>query len=286
MGRGNARNDPCACNGGRKAKNCCLVDGEWKRRPVSALPKGPATGHSNPDCYLSRFGNCSHKTSREHYFSHGILKLISEEIGGNIITTGPAWVESSDQMAFPPSAFRAKVLCERHNSALGGLDEVATDLYRSICSLDTGWPETAGRRLFNGYDLERWMVKTTIGILLTGQYKARPDQLVKFETISNRTLQRLLYPGQFDDTEGEGLYVERNPEGGFRRVAQSGFTAHWASSKTLAGVTVELRGFRLVLGLDSSIRKHPDFERLAHRPASLAFSKDGCTPRDLIFSWT
>ena len=285
MAHGDARNDPCACGSGRKAKRCCLVDGHWVKQPVRVLPESPATGHSNPSCYLARFRDCSTKISREHYFSSGILSLISEEIGGNIAATGLAWVERAPQDAVPADAFNAKVLCDRHNSGLGPLDDAATKLYRAICDLHLGWPDTAGRFLMSGHDLERWMLKVTIGILLTGQHQVKPDLLVKFDNISDKTLGQLLHPGRFDYRAGEGLYAVRTEAGGFIRSPTSGFTTHWADNQTLAGVTVELRGLRFVLSLSPEMRIHPDYSSMTHRPERMAFSKKGGKRRNLMFSW-
>jgi hypothetical protein len=74
----------------------------------------------NERCYLSSFGDCSTKTSREHFISRNILERITTD---KLTFEGAGhFFGGKDRIEIGIDGFVAKVLCDVHNPALSGLD--------------------------------------------------------------------------------------------------------------------------------------------------------------------
>jgi len=107
--------DKCPCESERVLRNCCLkLDGEL--RPVAAFTRAPApkTSIRNKGCYAAALADCSPDISREHFVSHGLLKLLSIE--GKITIDGFPWQDAGAVSRVPPATLNGKILCSRHNS--------------------------------------------------------------------------------------------------------------------------------------------------------------------------
>ena len=92
-------------------------------------------------------------------------------IGDPITVGGFPWLAGAVR-AVATRGLTAKILCDRHNSALSGMDQVGIRLFEAI---DPTRPEgvattgTAGRQvsLFRGEMIELWMLKILCGLIVS-----------------------------------------------------------------------------------------------------------------------
>jgi len=143
-------------------------------RPKPFIPKTPApkTGLRNPRCYAADLADCSEKISGEHYISHSILKELSED-GVAIEIEGLSWLKDDEKKKLPTKGLMSNILCKRHNEALSGFDSVAKRFFLSIDRIDREFGADITDKedrvfLFNGHDIERWMLKTLYGVVFSG----------------------------------------------------------------------------------------------------------------------
>jgi hypothetical protein len=100
--------------------------------------------------------------SREHFISHGILKVLSR--GGTVTIDGFNWQEEGVTQELPTATVSSRILCARHNQALASLDAVALRLFQAIDDVVRLSPHQTRRVfLFDGSDFERWLLKTLCG---------------------------------------------------------------------------------------------------------------------------
>jgi hypothetical protein len=174
---------------------------------VPYLP-GPKTGISNPKCYAARLMNCSTEMSGEHYISHGLLRGLSED-GVTIEIEGFPWLQDEERKKFPTKSLRSNILCKRHNQALAGLDTVAKSFFLSIDEIDRSYATVHQRDedmifLFNGHDVERWMLKTLCGLAYSGISSSQSGRIEAWRP-NYQWLQILFGEDRF--RSGWGLYV-------------------------------------------------------------------------------
>lgn len=126
-------------------------------------------GFRNPGCYANALRDCSSKLTLEHSLvpKHVLRNSKSREI----LVTGQEW-QTQDVMTVGANSLASKVLCEAHNGRLSPLDVQFGRLHRHVVSsaryLTSGAPHEF---IFNGHDIERWMLKS-----LCGWIAARPSK--------------------------------------------------------------------------------------------------------------
>jgi len=158
---------PCPCESGKAYKECCLqADGVTPRVILPTLvPEDPLTGYANPGCYLKHTNNCSKRMSREHYISRCVLE-VTKTFG----LRGLPWQDPNEEVVdYGIESLAARILCERHNSALSPLDAMAARVYRIIMQIRD---DLANRTRYDrgrwfiasGEALELWTLKTLYGI--------------------------------------------------------------------------------------------------------------------------
>jgi hypothetical protein len=162
-------------------------------------PPGARTGYSHPSCYARVLGDCSEKLSREHYISKKLL----ERLGPSFMVDGVPWHEGPKSVT--PDNLAAKVLCQRHNEALGPLDNNITDLYDALILWHDG--HQVGVRGFDGEDIERWALKAMIGFLVSGSATDLSGRKARARTVPEDYL-RVLF-GEAELSDGCGLWVKR-----------------------------------------------------------------------------
>jgi len=109
--------------------------------------------------------------SREHFISHGILKVLSHD--GLVEIDGFNWQEEKATQELPTPTLASRMLCKRHNEALSGLDAMALRFFQR---LDNAIRQTERRDcvfLLDGTDFERWMLKTLCGGVFSGNAHTR-----------------------------------------------------------------------------------------------------------------
>jgi hypothetical protein len=160
--------DICPCLvSGKTFEKCCA---RYNSKPLYAVTRtpDPKTGIKNSGCYASAFSDCSTKISREHFLSEGILKILNEN--RSLTVAGFPWLKTGEHKNLHPSSLTGNVLCARHNSALSPLDKVAIRFFRALRQIEQEFADeqisTLERVfLFNGHDIEQWMLKTLCGLV-------------------------------------------------------------------------------------------------------------------------
>jgi hypothetical protein len=123
--------------------------------------------------------DCSTDLSREHYISNALLKRLS--IDGKVTVDGFSWQDSGAASKLPPASLTGRVLCRRHNLALSPLDAIASRLFERIDQfhheiVDSGRKHQSRFFLFSGHDIERWMLKTLCGAVVSGNAEIRSGE--------------------------------------------------------------------------------------------------------------
>jgi len=164
------RNNPCPCESNKKAKNCCLKTNTWNKFPSDITPKNALDGIENVKCYAKQTKNCCEKISGEHYISKNVLEIVNDN-KGRIPIEGVTWIPVGESRVLPTKNLVSNILCKRHNEALSPLDAEAGKLIKTIGSYDNDFNATIPKdeiKVLCGEDIERWMLKTTCGLVKGG----------------------------------------------------------------------------------------------------------------------
>lgn len=207
-------------------------------------PTRPETDYVHPKCFARRLGNCGQQISREHYLSSAVLSQLEKD--GGVFSKGAKFAPLGKRL--PLSALVANILCREHNSDLSALDSVAAKLFaecnESVTQLLSDKAAEGSVLLLNGYDVERWFLKTLCGSIAAGIMqdvadREVPDDLVGALFGSSRL------PGN------AGLYVTGNLGATWRVEANNvGYAPLFgtsASKTSLDGVSMTLAGLEFTL---------------------------------------
>ncbi len=275
MRRDIGRNSTCPCGSGRKAKLCCLrPNGILEKSPANLVPPMPYTGYQNPKCFMRSTSNCSEKITGEHVFPQSVLRQIGKE--GVTRVAGMKWQEPETFQDVGIASLTANVLCARHNSGFSGLDMEISRLSEAIERVDNQLreqaPPSSSMILFSGDDIERWMLKASIGAVAAKQVQGfLPEDSVRILT------------GEAEWGRGTGMWMTTEPK---ETLYHSDSIAVQPVVDERSGGIVwldwNIRGipFRLVVRNDG-----PQTPLALHRPQSLLM-KTGRCKRELLFSWT
>jgi hypothetical protein len=256
------------------AKLCCLDGTEFFKRACSTSPPSPVTGRSLEACYASALRDCSEKISREHYVSESLLRYLSGANGG-VAVSGLPWLHGEEKV-LPPNALASKILCERHNAALSPLDDIAVRLFQSFDEI--ALQENSKRLvfLFNGHDLERWMLKALCGTVAVRRQTRGADVSIPKEWLE------FLF-GVKDFAQEQGLYVCRSighyfegPHG----ISIRSFSKH----RDGIGIIIEICGFELVLSMTGFLSRRFDDRDFAYRPLEFHTIAEGFE-KSVFLSW-
>jgi hypothetical protein len=120
--------------------------------------------------------NCGGVLTKEHPISRSVLSFLAH--GGNKIRiSGHSHQKRQTIDVVGISGLSTHVLCERHNSALSSLDDVAVRFVAAYeeCKVHvSGGSREEYHRLFNGFDIEKWMLKVLCGVVAGGLRRAVP----------------------------------------------------------------------------------------------------------------
>lgn len=75
------------------------------------------------NCWANTYSKCSGKLSREHLISSGIFEQ------KNIFVHGFEWCKEYEKK-ISVASITSKILCEKHNNALSGIDQAGIDAVR------------------------------------------------------------------------------------------------------------------------------------------------------------
>lgn len=204
----------CRCLSGAGASLCCWRgDGRWEKRPVPPIVlecTQPPSIHRR--CYLSGFGSCSQKITKEHFISRTILERLAPlrfENAGHFFG-GRQSVEVS------VDSFSAKVLCDEHNNALSPLDTAAGLTFKTVEALTSDLIAISNRTrrlesfyLTSGIDMERWLIKVFCGLVAAGKIRSQSGRSIGIDALSKDLLQSML--GYASLVSPLGMYMSIYP---------------------------------------------------------------------------
>jgi hypothetical protein len=283
-----APDDPCPCARTRKrARNCCLIDGQWKPRTARTAPPGPKTGRSHDQCYAASLNDCSTDISLEHCISESVLDLL---LGPRFELSGlPGMRAGETTKDATDKALARKVLCTRHNNALSLLDEAGkrfAPLRVNTESFNSASPG-ASFAVFNGADLERFMLKTLCGLLaskLTGVGGA------PFDWHAEPEWNEILW-GQKELEQPRGLrfgvQTVVTSLGGVQAYAPLTMTDPTSGLPVVTGLRLDIAGFALILGMVGKVARidgAPELSEFIYRPRRLIFT-NGSVARTIHLYW-
>jgi hypothetical protein len=264
-------------------RECCLRAGELKPAATVTRASVPKTGIRNSGCYAGALADCSADISREHYVSHALLRRLSIE--GRVTIDGFPWQNTGAVNSVPPATLTGKILCSRHNLALSPLDAVASTLFRRIDEFHHDFSAQKYENRFflcNAHDIERWILKTLCGAVVSGNAEIRTGESNWRPPLE--WLQILFgekpFPPRcglyFHSEVSDKPYIER----GFRFISFSN------KMGGVYGARISLNDERFVLAMsappedlgDTFIRNH------AYRPQGLRFMVGSCE-KVVHFGW-
>lgn len=266
----------CPCESGLKSTECCLLpDGVWYKNPTSFTPQPPQTGFSHPDCYLLHTEDCSTKMSDEHYVSETVLKAVD-----NVLKiTGVPWLRPGESKKIPASSFYRKILCIRHNKAFSHIDAQGGRFVKWIKMLcNSSISPLHPLTIFNGLDIERWLLKTFWGLLFSAILQVAPGKTIKKVKNTPRMVDLLF--GRIPDKWGRGLWVRTDP-----KLAVDTQLSLSVSPVSKPG-TNQLFGFTLnIFGFDFLYSTAPiNVETSVFRPSEIIFERHKSVSK-IILSW-
>lgn len=143
--------------------------------PTNTHPRGPITGYANIKCYARGDHNCSRKISKEHFISETLLRQI--HVNNTAKVAGLKWQQKETFNVVPLSGLASNILCERHNNALSPLDGCIGSFAKTIGEFDAALlsstsADASEQRFFSGDDIERWMVKSLLGMSASKNLKS------------------------------------------------------------------------------------------------------------------
>jgi hypothetical protein len=239
-----SRNSKCPCGGQRKAKACCQISKHaFLKKPLQiAKISGKKTNHSNSSCIASFTKDCSEKISGEHYFSKAILELVGKQY---LQVTG--WPYNTAKEAnISINSLVVRCLCTRHNSQLAPLDQAATKLFKALIDFTSEEAPDGDYRLFNYWDIERWLIKTLIMAGEAGFLRANSMRQVLSSQLKQEYL-NILFLGSRLKLTGAGLYFLHDIGTPVTFSRNFKFSSNSStSSNEVEGCTVGLSGFNFV----------------------------------------
>ena len=262
----------CPCGKPLPPSRCCLRSSGFYKKPCDVVPRRPKSGLSNSRCYAAQLADCSNKISKEHYVSRALLEFLNER--GGLFVGGMPWT-GEGSMSLPPSALTSKVLCTRHNSALAELDAQAV---RFFDALHTRPRDANYLFLFNGHDLEKWLLKMLCGLVASRSLQL--DGGIQPE-IDKSWPVRLFRRAPLSDEHG--VYICKQP--GQIHESTSGLVIRPIGKRDkLTGLGIQFSGTEIVLSMSGFPERRFDGREFAYRPSELY--TDGDTyESSTVFCW-
>lgn len=257
--------------------------------------------YRHPKCYANTRGGCSTKISGEHYLSHGLIRLFSFDDPDFLIGHSNGL---GVRRPVQPKAFKANVLCQRHNTALSPADDAAiafASFLRKIAfqfhAGDGTW-ESAEAITISGDDLQRWVLKMFLTHAAVGAFQFDGTQVDT--PIPEDAIDLLLDRSPWPRTWGLCLHGDASNDMLRMDPFSSDVLTNWwgfvpflaTGNQALVGGVAELSGVGLGLSLFNQGREVGALNDIRHplrgsvqRPRSLAWVIAGLEKR-IDLTWT
>ena len=202
---------PCPCGGGLPVAKCSCKGANFVPPAILCQPKPPATEFRLMGCYAESLGDCQRPLTNEHPLSSTVLQLLTGN-GNSVGVSNHNWQRDKKMIQHVGvGSLTTRVLCRRHNGALSPLDTFARKfIVAQMAQMEhvrSGLP-VANHWLFNGQNLEKWMLKVLCGII-AGGYAPGSDSAIDW-TPPTSWLNLIFGADKFPS--GCGLYRPRGPK--------------------------------------------------------------------------
>jgi hypothetical protein len=194
---------------------------------------------------------------------------------------GLSWLPKAEHLkSIGKSSLTAKILCQHHNSLLSGIDEEMGKFIAAFTIIDRACRDqerSALKYVIDGLHVERWLLKTMIGLVESSQIKPRSGGVFSYK---ERCL-RLLCDVKHRWPLGWGIYF---PEPAEAIHHSSSFELRPMSNPAngeLLALEVKLNGFpmKLAMGKPNSPKTFG-----AWRPAKITLDS-GVASHEIDFVW-
>jgi hypothetical protein len=242
---------------------------------MSTSPPQPSTNESIDECYAASLADCESKLSREHYISEALLKHLNRT--NDLRVSGLAWT-GTEYRVLPPRALASKILCERHNSALSGLDALAVRFFGAFDEESIVGASNELLYLFSGHDIERWILKILCGLLSSRNLML--DGIPR-EPVPRKWLEILFGDADFGD--GAGLYLCKQP--GYLMEGEPGLKMRAiAGHGQVTGIALWACSYEFILSTVGFPSRQFDGRKVVYRPMELHSTSEDFE-KSVLFSW-
>jgi hypothetical protein len=229
--------------------------------------------------------NCSSDISREHYLSANVLEQIAASEKA-IKLSGAPFLAEGESKALPVQALTAKILCQRHNTALSPLDQEAGrffDILTSAIMRKATGPGSTKRNLWlaSGTAVELWMLKVACGFYFSGVGVSNRNSISDTHSIDVRKVIDA-FAGKWE--QRAGLYFNGH-------VGTSLTTAFQVQVQTLSddvkmgGIRISLLGLECDLIFDTAGTPDGVWTGVVYRPTELIFDNEYGRKKALLLTW-
>lgn len=275
----------CPCGSGKRPRDCHLdpIDGRLRKELRSLRPPGPATGFAHSRCYLRDTNDCSSKISREHYISDSLLT----QLGNPVRVSGMPWQSAGQRSDVGVGSLTAKILCDRHNSALSPLD---TEAALFLAHVRTAFADLSRRSLsrkpkyylVSGEAIELWMLKVATGIYHSvgtqGGMRLSSTHAINLSKVRHAFFERVW------QSRG-GLYFKGSMGDSFSVDGGIGVSPLSLEPELrFVGATATFLGLSLDVLFDTTGCNPGVWAGLTHRPYELVFKRDE-RQHSIILTW-
>ena len=257
-------------------------------RQVKTRTPPPATGLANDRCYAAPLNDCSRKITGEHTLSHSVLRELSPT--GIVEVNGLPGRPHEEFVSVQAKGLISNVLCDRHNSALSNLDTVGHRFFKSLRAINAALRDKAKKPrnrpyLFNGHDVERYILKALCGDGFAGKMTDHGGRIRGWRPSAQWV--RILY-GLEAFPEGWGLYLAATPGVEFDLDEDTlGIRPITNDREELCGATFKALGLEFDLLMTVPNLAQPPYnnrDTSRYRPVEVDFS-DGRATQGIIFGW-
>jgi len=247
--------------------------------PSSVVPKPPITKLANVKCLFSEFQDCDEQISGDHILSATVLKGLTKD---RISIRG---TDYSRVVSIHSGSLKTKKYCRRHNSAFSPLDQEAGRLLRAYQAIDkslvTAEDNPQKVHLFNGNDIERWLLKT-----LLSSFYGRISNIDRHTHHLNKDLIRLFYTVDWPVPFGMYIRFKGHDDGPLEMPFELNSEISLVTSgRQVVGLNFVMMGihFLLIIGGDP-IAARDYVKNFEYRPSFLNFFS-GDVVRTIGFLW-
>ena len=160
----------CPCGSGQLAMECCLQRDGRLVASRCRIKVSNQTAFQHRRCYASKLSGCSESKSNEHFLlPQSILRTLQRH-RISLTVRGFPWQKPGEATRLT-GTLKSGMLCGVHNSALEPLDEVGRRFLVVLMQVDDRLDAHSARQvtyLFNGHDVESWILKILCGLLASG----------------------------------------------------------------------------------------------------------------------